>query len=58
VAILAWGSILLSTGRNFALAGVGVMIAGAVVFLIRARRRGEWPFAEQIPLRREDTKKH
>jgi len=58
VAILAWGSILLSTGRNFALAGVGVMIAGTVVFLIRARRRGEWPFAEQIPLGREDTKKH
>jgi fructoselysine transporter len=58
VAIFAWGSILLSTGRNFALAGVGVMIAGTVVFLIRARRRGEWPFAEQIPLRREDTKKH
>jgi fructoselysine transporter len=59
VAILAWGSILLSTGRNFALAGIGVMIAGTVVFLIRARRRGEWPYAaEQIPLRREDTKKH
>jgi fructoselysine transporter len=47
VAIFAWGSILLSTGRNFALAGVGVMIAGTVVFLIRARRRGEWPFANK-----------
>jgi amino acid transporter len=45
VAVFAWASILLSTGRNFALAGVGVMIAGTVVFLIRARQRGEWPFA-------------
>jgi amino acid transporter len=55
VAIFAWASILLSTGRNFALAGVGVMIVGTVIFLIRARRRGEWPYAP-IARRREDTK--
>ena len=43
LAFFMWGAIFLSTGRNFALAGVGVMAAGAYVFLLRASARNEWP---------------
>ena len=46
VAIVGWAAIFVSTGRRFAMAGLGVMLAGAVVFLTRARILGEWPFAE------------
>ncbi|MDD8017726.1 MAG: APC family permease [Bacteroidota bacterium] len=44
MAIFLWGSILLSTGSAFALSGVGVMIAGTIVFLIRSKINNVWPF--------------
>jgi amino acid transporter len=44
LAFFMWGAIFLSTGRNFALAGIGVMAAGVIVFLVRARAKKEWPF--------------
>ena len=46
LAFLMWGAIFLSTGKNFALAGVGVLAAGTIVFLVRAKAKREWPFSE------------
>ncbi len=45
LAILGWTAIFFSTGRNLALAAVGVMVSGAIVFYFRARRLREWPVA-------------
>jgi len=44
LAIALWLAVFLSTGR-VALAGLGVMAAGTVVFLARAAAAREWPFA-------------
>ena len=44
-AILLWLGVFFSTGRT-ALAGLGVMAAGAVVFLARAASAQQWPFGE------------
>jgi fructoselysine transporter len=44
-AIVLWLGVFFSTGRT-ALAGLGVMAAGAVVFLARAASSQQWPFAE------------
>jgi fructoselysine transporter len=46
-AILLWLAVFFSTGRT-ALAGLGVMAAGAVVFLARAAALHEWPFGGAI----------
>ena len=46
-AILLWLGVFFSTGRT-ALAGLGVMAAGAVVFLARAASLQQWPFAEAV----------
>ncbi len=43
-AIVAWLSILFSTGLNFALGGILVIAVGVVVFLARAKGKKEWPF--------------
>jgi fructoselysine transporter len=44
LALVAWGAIFVSTGTTFMLAGTGVIGAGIVVFLIRARVSRVWPF--------------
>jgi fructoselysine transporter len=44
-AILLWLGVFFSTGRTTALAGLGVMAAGTLVFLARAAAAREWPFA-------------
>jgi len=44
LAIALWLGVFFSTGRT-ALAGLGVMAAGAIVFLARAAALREWPFA-------------
>jgi amino acid transporter len=44
VAIFLWASIMLSTGTWFALSGLGMMVLGIIVFLVRGRIIGEWPF--------------
>ena len=43
LAIALWLGVFFSTGRT-ALAGLGVMAAGAIVFLARAAALQEWPF--------------
>jgi amino acid transporter len=44
VAIVAWAAIFVSTGNTFMLSGAIAIAAGAVVYLIRAAKVGEWPF--------------
>ncbi len=44
IAILMWIGLFLSTGFFFALGGVVVMSAGAVVYFVRANYKKEWPF--------------
>ncbi len=44
VAIIAWLGLFISTGWQFAFAGVGVMILGTIVFLLRENKKKEWPF--------------
>jgi len=48
IAILLWLGVFFSTGRT-ALAGLGVMAAGATVFLARAAVLQQWPFERARP---------
>jgi hypothetical protein len=45
LAILGWVGVFAATGW-FAVGGIAVIAAGAMVFLVRSRARREWPFAE------------
>ncbi len=49
VALLLWVFILFSPAKGFQAAGAIVLAAGTVVYLVRARLRGEWPFAAATP---------
>ena len=44
VAIALWAAILVSTGWHMVAAGTGMMTAGTIVYMIIAKRRGQWPF--------------
>ena len=44
-AIAMWTGLFLATGKTFMLIGLGVLAAGAAVYLARARVLGEFPFA-------------
>jgi len=44
VTIFGWAALFIATGRNFALGGLAVILAGIAVYLTQARVRGEWPF--------------
>ena len=44
LAAVLWFALFLATGW-FALAGIGVIVAGIIVFMVRAQMQGEWPFA-------------
>ncbi len=44
-AIGMWTGLFLATGKTFILIGLGVLAAGAAVYLARARALGEFPFA-------------
>ncbi len=44
VALVGWLFVYVCTGRLFIAMGATTLLAGAVVFLVWARRRGEWPF--------------
>lgn len=54
VVVAAWLAILVSTGYvevsgtriHLAFAGIGMMLLGTIVFLLRARLAGQWPFAK------------
>lgn len=44
VAILLWAGILFSTGLKMITTGLVVIMAGIIVYFIKARRNKEWPF--------------
>jgi fructoselysine transporter len=44
LAIILWAGILFSTGLKMILTGIAVIVAGAIVYFIKAKRNGEWPF--------------
>ncbi len=46
LAIIGWVAIFVSTGKQPMLASAVAMLAGVVVYLVRAKLIGGWPFAE------------
>jgi amino acid transporter len=47
MAILLWAGILLSTGPKMILTGILVILAGILVYAMKAKRNKEWPFPEK-----------
>jgi amino acid transporter len=45
VAFMGWLYILIASGLPYILAGLGLLIFGITVYLLRARKAAEWPFA-------------
>ena len=48
LAITGWIAIFISTGRNPMLSSLAAMVAGILVYLIRARVTRQWPFQEAV----------
>lgn len=48
IAFVGWSFVYLSTGRMYIGIGALTLLAGAIVFLIWARRQNQWPF-EAVP---------
>jgi amino acid transporter len=45
IAFLGWLYILIASGLPYILAGIALLVFGIAVYLVRARRTAEWPFA-------------
>ena len=45
VAFIGWLYILIASGLPYILAGLGLLVFGIAIYLLRARRVAEWPFA-------------
>jgi amino acid transporter len=45
VAFMGWLYILIASGLPYILAGLGLLIFGIAIYMVRARRVAEWPFA-------------
>jgi amino acid transporter len=45
VAFMGWLYILIASGLPYILAGLGLLLFGVTIYLLRARRVAEWPFA-------------
>ena len=46
IAILIWGFIFISTGKEFMISGGIVIISGTIVYLIKSKRSIQWPFSK------------
>lgn len=46
LAILIWGFIFISTGKEFMLSGAIVIISGTIVYLIKSKKSNHWPFTK------------
>jgi basic amino acid/polyamine antiporter, APA family len=49
VALAGWLFVYRGTGRIFIVIGIATLLAGALVFLIWSKRRGDWPFSPGEP---------
>jgi amino acid transporter len=47
VALAGWIFVITTSGWKYVASGAGVMAAGTVAYLWRARRAGEWPFEQR-----------
>ncbi|HXB72674.1 MAG TPA: amino acid permease [Candidatus Acidoferrales bacterium] len=45
IAFMGWLYILIASGLPYILAGLGLLVFGIAIYLLRARRVAEWPFA-------------
>ena len=45
IAFSGWLYILIASGLPYILAGIALLVFGIAVYLVRARRTAEWPFA-------------
>lgn len=45
IALLGWIYVALSSGLRYLSIAMGMVMAGTIVYLIKARKRQEWPFA-------------
>jgi amino acid transporter len=45
VAFMGWSYILIASGLPYILAGLGLLVFGVTIYLLRAKRVMEWPFA-------------
>ncbi len=48
LAIIMWAGILISTGLKMMLTGIAVIVAGIIVYFIKAIRNKEWPFIKSV----------
>lgn len=46
LAIIIWGFIFISTGKEFMLSGGLVIVSGLIVYLIKSKRKYQWPFTK------------
>ncbi|MDI1354536.1 MAG: amino acid permease [bacterium] len=44
LAIVLWMGIIISTGQKMVLMGIGVIVAGIAVYLLKSYKTGDWPF--------------
>jgi amino acid transporter len=47
LAITIWILVFISTGKEFMLSGLIVILSGVVVYLIKSKRNNDWPFANK-----------
>jgi hypothetical protein len=45
VALVGWVFVYVSTGRLYIVIGAATLLAGLGVYLIRAKRQGQWPYS-------------
>ena len=50
LAIGAWAWLFSAIEWKFQVAGLSVIVAGILLYLIRAQRKSEWPFADRVKL--------
>lgn len=48
LAILMWIGILVSTGFHMVLGGLSAIVLGIIVYMIKAKVNGEWPFQKMV----------
>ena len=46
IALAGWIYIVATNGLTYIAAGLGLLVAGTAIYLLRARQRREWPFTE------------